>query len=545
MPPLSLLRSAWKNGQYVQVLTELAERLDKLGTQHPRWRKEAKTCRTILEEWQAECLRAEAAGTSPSQRLLQDIQTWVLKTLGQLERRERAPVTLSMPRPSKNDFRKHWRKSKDFSTREESPFPAESHTSSAPPMWEAYPEEAPAMAAPPDAEMVGDAPDMTPPQSGAAPETSGIAVSSYVAPSATAEWVEVTVYSPEQVQPEQSFLLTAFAHLAEQAEAIAALIRESDPDAVRQGGKTLSAPLERGSVLQCQLSIENWEVDEPVQSLVWLGRPASVEYVVKVPAQAKGKAFGRLLIIGATGPLGRISFNLSLGQDTSSFVQTDARIFHQTYLSFAAQDEAFITQLQPTLQSTGWKWMPITPGPSQLLPDWEAATIPLIRQCELFVLFWSESANDCERVAMEWQVALGSRLSDTDGLPDIMAIQINESSPKAPPELAFIPFLPSFVARLPPLPENPAYTEDATTLLRLADQYVATGDERVFDLLYACADPQDQSLIAAIQNRWHTLRRSERLQRVTADQARVERSDLNATILRLASQWCSTEEGEV
>ena len=351
--------------------------------------------------------------------------------------------------------------------------------------------------------------------------------------------MQIAVFAPEQVQAGARFLLTAFAHLQEQAAAVDKLAREADPDAIRQGGNTLGAAIARGQALQCQLQIETWEVDLPVQSMVWLGQPNSLEFVVTVPAQAQGAAFGRLLVSGPGGPLGRVAFKLAVGTvaETIQPAPTSALAFRNTYLAFAPKDAPLVQALHGEFAKAGWAWQPQQPGPASIEPDWEEQAFPLIQKSELFVLFWSEAAGTNDRVEAEWQVALGARLADTDGLPDIMAIQLEPQAPEPPEELSFLTLLPQFQATMPPLPPVLSFDEDNLTLKRRCDAAVANGDELVFDILLFKATEEEKNEVLALQNAWNTLRRNERLQRITAGEAQSTRAQINSSILALVGRY--------
>ncbi len=351
--------------------------------------------------------------------------------------------------------------------------------------------------------------------------------------------MQIAVFAPELVQAGARFLLTAFAHLFEQTEEVERLAQTADPETVRQGGNTLGAAIARGQALQCQLQIETWEVDLPVQSMVWLGRPNSLEFVVTVPAEAHGAAFGRLLVSGPGGPLGRVAFQLQVGGDSDKtrHVETRALAFRNTYLAFAPKDAPLIQALHGEFTKAGWNWEPQQPGPATLEPDWEEEAFPLIQRSELFVLFWSDAAGATDRVEAEWQVALGARLADTDGLPDILAVQLEPQAPEPPDELAFLLFLRQFQAIMPPLPPVVSFDEDDLTLKRRCDVAVANGDELVFDILLFKAKDEEKNEVLALQNAWNTLRRSERLQRISAEQARTSRVQINSSILALVGRY--------
>ncbi|MDP5169124.1 MAG: toll/interleukin-1 receptor domain-containing protein [Bacteroidia bacterium] len=534
MTPPRKIQQTWKEGRYEQALTDLSTILDSMAQANGKWAQDAAMCHDKHRQWRAERLQSQTQGVAPSRELLSDIETWLMDTT---ERMMPAFESTSARPPVKGSKRGSslWdtlTRFKDIligpgskpSNSMPPPAPMPAPAPEPPSPEPTFPEELEEMA------MEESAPPPTP--------SSDHSFSPYAATYDTCDWVNVSLYSPDSVEAGKRFLITAFAHLLEQAEEVDRMAREADPEAVRQGAKTLSTAIERGEALQFHLQIEAWEVDEALQALRWMGAPNSAEFVVSVPANASGQAFGNLIVIGPKGPVGRISFNLNVGAAAPAgiFADTKVNVFHHTYLAYASQDEPAIKALEPAFQQAGWNWLPSQPGPVDILPDWEEEAFANIQKSELFVLFWSSAADMSDRVAAEWQVALAARLSDTDGLPDIMAVNVGADAPSPPQELSFLTFLPQFVAQLPPLPEQPTFTEDDATLRRLSDEYVASGDERVFTILMSRATGEDLNEAILLQNSWKTLRREERLLRITAEDAKVARVRLNSSILALVGR---------
>lgn len=551
---LNQIETHWQAGKYEQALTELTTFLKEGERKKGHWRALLETTEDKHREWKADRLRSQLDGRAPSRELLEEIGEWVMQTVAQL-REEFIPrpspeggFTFGS-KPTSSVWDSLGRMLKRFtrkSTRSAPPAaaPGGFGEASVEPAAPAAPaprprprkptkkSERPRKSSPRPEEEASAAPDEI--------ALSGSSFSTYAAYYDTCDWVDVSVYSQDRVLPGKRFLVTAFAHLAAQAEEVARLVQEADPEAVRQGGKTLSTAIERTTPIQFHLQIEDWEIDEPTQSVIWLGRPASVEFLVSVPAEASGTAFGKVIVMSDKGPVGRISFNLMIGESTSTptpeLAVTEVQVYRDTYLSYDEQDHAAIQALESHFELSGWKWSPAQPGPAEVDLDWEVATIPRIKKSELFVLFWSEAAEASERVETEWQVALGARLSDKDGLPDILAVNLQNPAPAAPERLSFLSFLPEFTAQLPPLPETPTFTEDDETLKRLCDEYVSVGDQRVFDILRGKASQDDQVEIIGLQNQFNTLRRSELLEEISADDARVRRSKINSSILSLVGR---------
>lgn len=522
-------------------MTDLIDFLEERSSNQKKWKSRLETAKDKHREWNADRLRSQMEGRAPSRELLDEIGKWMLQTVSELRQE-------ILPTPTAEDDVTFGSKSrgsiwdtlgrlikKTVGSKQSSPSKGGFGEASIPP-------PSPRILPRPAAERPKSSPrpaermEETAPSEIELPESS---FSPYAYKYDTCDWVDVSVYAKNQVDPGNRFLVTAFAHLAAQAEEVERLMHEADPEAIRQGGKTLATAIERTTPIQFHLEIEDWNIDEPTQSVIWLGRPASAEFLVKVPETAHGEAFGRLIVLSDKGPVGRISFNLKVGENASEvspLAITEVKVYHNTYLAYDQQDHSAIAALEPHFQASGWKWSPETPGPAEVDLDWEVKAIPAIKKSELFVLFWSDAAEASERVETEWQVALGARLSDKDGLPDILAVNLQNPAPEIPERLSFLSFLPEFTAQLPPLPQTLTFKEDDQTLKRLCDEYVSTGDKRVFDILLFKAPEEEQIEIIGLQNQFNTLRRAELLEEITAGDAKVQRSKINSSILSLVGR---------
>lgn len=547
---LNTIEKNWQSGKYEQALTDLTKLLEEKSASQKKWKNTLDTTKDKHREWKADRLKSQIEGRAPSRELLEEIGDWVLETVAKVRKEV-------LPDPTAKDDVTFGSKSSRsiWDTLGSLLGRAVGRKRSVPPLSpgggfgeSSVPPPSPRIPSRPKATRPKPTSSMPPKErmEEVAPPAAEISLpessfSPYAYKYDTCDWVDVSLYSKNNVFPGKRFLVTAFAHLAEQAEEVERLIHEADPEAIRQGGKTLATAIERTTPLQFHLEIEDWEIDEATQSVIWLGRPASAEFLVKVPDEARDEAFGRLIVMSDKGPVGRISFNLTIGEgdketEKPTLAVTEVKVYHNTYLAYDKEDHPAVEALEPHFSASGWKWSPEAPGPSEVDLDWEVKAIPAIKKSELFVLFWSDAAEASDRVETEWQVALGARLSDKDGLPDILAVNLQNPAPEVPERLSFLSFLPEFTAQLPPLPQILTFSEDDQTLKRLCDEYVSTGDKRVFDILSFKAEEEDQIEIIGLQNQFNTLRRAELLEEISSDDAKVQRSKINSSILSLVGR---------
>ena len=96
--------------------------------------------------------------------------------------------------------------------------------------------------------------------------------------------VDATVYAPPSARPGGTLLVQVFAHPPEQSAEVDELARLFDAEAERRGYRSLERRIPRGSRLTFDLHMPGLALDEPNQSLVWNGRPESVQFQVTIPA---------------------------------------------------------------------------------------------------------------------------------------------------------------------------------------------------------------------------------------------------------------------
>lgn len=362
------------------------------------------------------------------------------------------------------------------------------------------------------------------------------------APASQGDIVNMTVYSPEQIEIGSSFLVSVFAHLYEQRKEVEEMAKEMDEENKRQGGKTLNTPISRGSQLSFRLSIEDWEIFDPVQSLVWFGQPSSVEFDIEVPeSYQEKKAIGTLIVSNANGPVGRMRFNLAVTGVTSDdpltdapgFAETESQRYTQAYLSYAPEDQIIVDQHIEKLRANGIDAFLNVKEDSDY---WEDHAIVALRQSELFLLFWSEAANQSEEVEVEYQTALGLRYGGEERLPDLVPIPIGTVWPDPPEDLAFLNFKPKQMAPNSLFSVN--QEEEIEALKARCEQLISEGKVEVFDLMRTYYQEDDDLVndLYSLENQWNTLKRKQRLKLWSKEQIQQTQSKLTFAVLGLIGE---------
>jgi TIR domain len=259
--------------------------------------------------------------------------------------------------------------------------------------------------------------------------------------------VDCTVFAPTFAVPGETVFLQVFAHLVEQTDEARRLAREFDPEAERRAFKTLEAIVRRESILMFELQMERVAVADRVQSLVWQGRPASVQFEVGVPAGARPGAYvGAVTVSLDSVPIGHVKFKLAVvpprrhGERSTEPVGDAAARYRNAFVSYSSEDRQAVLERVQMLRPLGIDFfqdlLDLDPG-----DRWERKLYLSIDQCDLFLLFWSRHAKASRWVRTETQYAL-KRKGDDDFAPPVIHPVILEGPPipRPWPELAHMHF---------------------------------------------------------------------------------------------------------
>lgn len=206
----------------------------------------------------------------------------------------------------------------------------------------------------------------------------------------------------------------------------------------------LETEVVRGSKLDFGLRIAGADIDEPVASLVWRGRPSAVQFGVTVPAGSDaGTLLGTVDVTQDSIPIGHVKFKLDVAAAAAEPatvvpVGDGARRYRSAFLSYASADRDAVIRGAQVLRSVGIAFfgdvVDLDPG-----ERWEQRLYAEIERNDLFLLFWSRAAHDSEWVRKEARWALEHHSDELDR-PRIKPI-ILERPPSEPwPELAHLHF---------------------------------------------------------------------------------------------------------
>jgi hypothetical protein len=223
--------------------------------------------------------------------------------------------------------------------------------------------------------------------------------------------VDCSVFAPAKITRTDTEMVQVYVHLPDQAQQAAAEAKEFDDTSSRRGLRTLEAPIAKGERLVFDLSLPGLEVPEPVQSLLWSGRPEAVQFAVDVPPGfgVARSTVGTVSVSRAGVTLGNVKFKIGITDRADdhmwSLAGDTATRFKRAFVSYASADRAAVLARVQVLRAARIQYfqdIDMDPG-----ERWEQELYKQIDQCDLFLLFWSQAAKDSKWVRREVEYALG------------------------------------------------------------------------------------------------------------------------------------------
>ena len=232
--------------------------------------------------------------------------------------------------------------------------------------------------------------------------------------------VDCSVFAPPACPPGDTAFVQVFAHLPDQAALAASLATEFDQEAVRRAVRSLMAPVARGDTLVFDLSFRDLPVPDPVQALVWQGKPDSVQFEVPVPASMRlGTVVGTVAVSLRSIPVGHVKFKLEIAnaaQEDARPVGDAAQRYGRAFISYASADRDQVVRRVQMLGPLGIRFfqdvLDLEPG-----ERWERPLFREIEACDLFLLFWSSAARRSNGSAARFTTPWSARRATTSRRP--------------------------------------------------------------------------------------------------------------------------------
>ena len=241
--------------------------------------------------------------------------------------------------------------------------------------------------------------------------------------------VHFSVSGPPQAAPGSSFVVDVWAHLEQQRQEVIARAQAAAlgrPVQIKTKGPL---PLARGTVLTVNLKIEDCQIEDPEDTLLWEGEIGSASFAVRVPeGAAPGPRLGRVTIYANAVQVARINFELAVGQGSSEAAALPFRekIHHSAFASYASADRELVLRYIHGMEKAA-PFMDIFMDVHSLRSgqNWEQQLWERIPTSDVFFLFWSKNASQSKWVEKEWRCALESK-----------GLEFIDPVPMEPPDLA-------------------------------------------------------------------------------------------------------------
>lgn len=242
------------------------------------------------------------------------------------------------------------------------------------------------------------------------------------------EDVQFTVYRPRVVEPLRWYTLLAFAHL----EALPADAPPGEPEpweeVERQARQALGdmadsyAEVQQGSrhavpheaEVTFLLEIPGFEVNPPRRTFLWLESVHREDFRLRAGAGLAGRtARGRLSVFLGSILLAELALTIRVEAGAAALREPPAerdavRPFRHIFASYSHRDVVVVEELERYARAMGDRYLrdvhDLRAG-----EQWSERLEGLIREADVFQLFWSWNAMRSQYVAQEWRYALGLR----------------------------------------------------------------------------------------------------------------------------------------
>jgi hypothetical protein len=238
--------------------------------------------------------------------------------------------------------------------------------------------------------------------------------------------VQFTVYRPRVIRPEEWYPILAFAHLTErrpeegppapdpveQVRSEAARILGPQSAIYQDVRQDSSGPVPQEGELVFALVLPGMDVNPPRRSFRWQEQVHREEFRVRAPAELDGRTVrGHLSvflggIVLADVPLGLRVAVSAPGEPREAPADADsARPYRRIFASYSHKDWPVVEQHRRFAQALGDQYL-IDCSHLRSGEVWSAALGQLIRDADVFQLFWSSNSMTSPFVRQEWEYAL-------------------------------------------------------------------------------------------------------------------------------------------
>jgi actin-like ATPase involved in cell morphogenesis len=235
--------------------------------------------------------------------------------------------------------------------------------------------------------------------------------------------VQFSVFRPHVVQPARWYSLLAFAHKSEPfvdddfglVDPLAEVRRQA---AVRLGndltgyGATSadsSQGLPRGSELTFVPEADGVEFNPPSRAFLWLEPVHLEEFRMRAePRLDGGRGRGRLSVYFGCVLIAEVSltFRVARSEQAVAVEHEHSRPYRKIFVSYSHHDASVVEQIETFLSVLGDEFLRDVHN-LRTGETWESRLEDMIREADVFQLFWSTNSMTSPFVRQEWTYALG------------------------------------------------------------------------------------------------------------------------------------------
>lgn len=253
-----------------------------------------------------------------------------------------------------------------------------------------------------------------------------------------------SVFAPTGMRSRSSALIQVFLHHPDDQRTVDLRATQIDQSRGRSITGNLEIPLEINEKVEIVFDPGGLSAQSEVrQTLVWRGRPVSVNFPVTAPLSVLTRTFlPTIRVLRNDEPIGRIVFRVRTGifqgNDPGIFTG-DSVSYRRAFLSYSSVDRGEVLKRAQALKLAGVEVfqdvLSIKSG-----QDWSEELRNGIEQADVVFLFWSKSAKSSKAVMKELRHAIRQQAATPLRRPDIIPVILDVPPPLPPTFLRHLHF---------------------------------------------------------------------------------------------------------
>lgn len=258
--------------------------------------------------------------------------------------------------------------------------------------------------------------------------------------------VEATLFAPAHAAPAESILIQIWAHTEADADKVHNMATAFDEEAEARSTDTLENTVQKGDKLTFTLIIKNLPINDAQQTLTWRGRAAAVQYQVDLPTNlAMGNLVGRVNMQHNGVPTGFMLFKVEIVSSSAAPIPTSTPPlstevapmvrYQKAFIAAAEEDRKAVSARLQLLDKLKISYVqsPFAPEPTNFI-----AIDNILKQTDLFLLFWSKNAAKSLKVVQETLQAIALKKARPNY--EIIPVVLELPAAAAPNSLASLNF---------------------------------------------------------------------------------------------------------